>query len=155
MRLNRKLSTSKKRANRLMLTMSIVKNGPCARARCGLSSKFFGYLLLLEAAWLRHLQHRKHSWSDGRRQRSRRDDVASRAWYSAKHHAVAWCHWSPTVIRVDSLPSIWLWVAWWRNGRASDLRSRGREFDSRPGRGCVATLGKLFTPNCLDANTLR
>jgi len=24
-------------------------------------------------------------------------------------------------------------VAWWRNGRASDLRSRGREFDSRPG----------------------
>ena len=24
-------------------------------------------------------------------------------------------------------------VAWWRNGRASDLRSRGREFDPRPG----------------------
>jgi len=24
-------------------------------------------------------------------------------------------------------------VAWWRNGRASDLRSRGREFDLRPG----------------------
>jgi len=23
--------------------------------------------------------------------------------------------------------------AWWRNGRASDLRSRGREFDPRPG----------------------
>ena len=44
-------------------------------------------------------------------------------------------------------------VAWWRNGRASDLRSRGREFDPRPGRGCVTTLGKLFTPNCLDADT--
>ena len=25
-------------------------------------------------------------------------------------------------------------VAWWRNGRASDLWSRGREFDFRPGR---------------------
>ena len=42
-------------------------------------------------------------------------------------------------------------VALWRNGRASDLRSRGREFDARSGRGCVTTLGKLFTPNCLDA----
>jgi len=31
-------------------------------------------------------------------------------------------------------------VAWWRNGRASDLRSRGREFDPRPGRGCVRRL---------------
>jgi len=46
-------------------------------------------------------------------------------------------------------------VVWWRNGRASDLRSRGREFDLRPGRGCVTTtLGKLFTPNCFDADTL-
>jgi len=45
-------------------------------------------------------------------------------------------------------------LAWWRSGRASDLRSRGREFDPRPGRGCVTTLGKLFTPNCLDADTL-
>jgi len=26
---------------------------------------------------------------------------------------------------------------------------------SGPGRGCVTTLGKLFTPNCLDADTLR
>ena len=34
------------------------------------------------------------------------------------------------------------------NGRASDLRSRGREFEPRPGRGCVTTLGKLFTPMC-------
>ena len=25
------------------------------------------------------------------------------------------------------------WVAWWRNGRALDLRSRGRGFDSRVG----------------------
>jgi len=46
-------------------------------------------------------------------------------------------------------------VAWWRNGRASDLRSRGRVFGSRPGRGCVTTVGKLFTPNCLDADTIR
>jgi len=46
-------------------------------------------------------------------------------------------------------------VAWWRNGMASDLRSRGREFDPRPRRGYVMTLGKLFTPNCLDADTLR
>jgi len=36
-----------------------------------------------------------------------------------------------------------------------DMRSRGREFDSRPGRGWVTTLGKLFAPNCLDADTLR
>ena len=28
-------------------------------------------------------------------------------------------------------------VAWWRNGRASDIRSSGREFDPRPRRGCV------------------
>ena len=34
------------------------------------------------------------------------------------------------------------------------MRSRGREFDPRPGRGCVTTLGKLFTPNCLDADTV-
>jgi len=55
-------------------------------------------------------------------------------------------------------------VAWWpnhrydvyeRNGRASDLRSRGREFDPRPGRGCVTTLGKLFAPNCLDDDNIR
>ena len=46
-------------------------------------------------------------------------------------------------------------AAWWRNGRASDMRSRGREFDPRPVRGCVTTLGKLFTPNCLDADSLR
>ena len=35
-------------------------------------------------------------------------------------------------------------VAWWRNGRASDLRSRRREFDSRPRRGCVTTLVVTF-----------
>ena len=46
-------------------------------------------------------------------------------------------------------------TAWWRNGSASDLRSRGRKFDPRPVRGCVTTLGKLFTPNCLDADSLR
>ena len=46
-------------------------------------------------------------------------------------------------------------VAWWRNGRGSDLRSRGREFDPRPRRGCILTLGKLFAPNCLDGDTLR
>jgi len=38
---------------------------------------------------------------------------------------------------------------------ASDLRSRGREFRPRPRRGCVTTLGKLFTPICLHADSLR
>jgi len=33
--------------------------------------------------------------------------------------------------------------------RASDSRSRGREFDSRPRRYQVTTLVKLFTPMCL------
>jgi len=28
---------------------------------------------------------------------------------------------------------IFNWVTLWRNGRASDLRSRGREIDPRPG----------------------
>ena len=37
----------------------------------------------------------------------------------------------------------------------SDWRPRGREFDPRPRRGCVTTLGKLFTPTCLDADSLR
>ena len=44
---------------------------------------------------------------------------------------------------------------WWRNGRVSDLRSRGRGFDSRPGRGCVTILSKLFTPSCLDVDAVR
>ena len=44
---------------------------------------------------------------------------------------------------------------WWRNGRASDFRPRGQGFDSRSGRSCVTTLGKLFTPTCLDADSLR
>jgi len=43
----------------------------------------------------------------------------------------------------------------WRNDRASDLRSRSPEFDGRPGRGCVTTLGKLFTTVCLDADSRR
>ena len=30
-----------------------------------------------------------------------------------------------------------------------------QEFDPRPGRGCVTTLGKLFIPTCLDADSLR
>ena len=46
-------------------------------------------------------------------------------------------------------------VAWWRNGRASDFRPRGLGFDPRSGRSCVTTLGKLFTPTCLDAESLR
>ena len=33
-------------------------------------------------------------------------------------------------------------------GRVSDLRSRDREFESRPGRD-VKTLGKFLTPMCL------
>jgi len=46
-------------------------------------------------------------------------------------------------------------VAWWQSGSMSDLRSRGREFDPRPARGYVTTLGKSFTPMCLDADSLR
>jgi len=46
-------------------------------------------------------------------------------------------------------------VAWWSNDRASNLRSRGRGFDPRPGRNCVTTLGKSLTPACLDADSLR
>ena len=57
-------------------------------------------------------------------------------------------------------------VWWWRNAKASDLRSGVdpvpvstdqviARFTSRSGRGCVTTLGKLFTPACLDADSLR
>jgi len=42
-----------------------------------------------------------------------------------------------------------IWMAWWRNDRASDFRPRGHGFDPRSGRSCVTTLGKLFTPTCL------
>ena len=35
------------------------------------------------------------------------------------------------------------WVAWWRNGRASDLRSRGREFDPRPGAAAYNDSGQV------------
>jgi len=34
---------------------------------------------------------------------------------------------------VFNVPLDTKWVAWWRNGRALDLRSRGRGFDSRVG----------------------
>ena len=40
-------------------------------------------------------------------------------------------------------------MVWRHNGRASVLR-RGRGFDPRSEHGCVQTLGKLFTPLCLD-----
>ena len=70
-----------------------------------------------------------------------------------------WCHCIPQPYRL--LPNLnpdWFYlsctvVAWWRNSRESDLRSRARDFDSRPGRGCVTTLGKLFAPNCFDADS--
>jgi len=45
-------------------------------------------------------------------------------------------------------------VVWWRNSRASDFRPKGQGFDSRLGRSCITTLGKLFTPTCLDADSL-
>ena len=41
----------------------------------------------------------------------------------------------------------------WRGGAM--VRRRTYEFDPRPRRGCVTTLGKLFTPMCLDADSLR
>jgi len=44
-----------------------------------------------------------------------------------------------------------LWVAWWRNGRVFDLRS---EY-AGSGRSRVTTVGKSFTPACLDADSLR
>ena len=34
---------------------------------------------------------------------------------------------------------------WWGVG--------GRDLNPRPGSGCVTTLGKLFTPVCLDADS--
>jgi len=34
-------------------------------------------------------------------------------------------------------------------------RPRGHGFDLRSGRNCVTTLGKLFTPTCLDVDSLR
>jgi len=40
---------------------------------------------------------------------------------------------------------------WWK----SHLRWRGRDFKPRSGRGCVTTLGNLFTPMCLHADSLR
>ena len=46
----------------------------------------------------------------------------------------------------------------WLGGRvvrASDSRSRGRGFDPRPRRYQATTLGKLFTPTCLNADSLR
>lgn len=43
------------------------------------------------------------------------------------------------------------WLAWWRNGSASDLRSRGRGIHSPAVRArCLTTPGKLFTPMFLD-----
>jgi len=42
-----------------------------------------------------------------------------------------------------------LTVARWLSGRASDLRSKSREFEARPRCCCATTLGKLFTPYCL------
>jgi len=41
------------------------------------------------------------------------------------------------------------YMARWCSGRALDLRSRGRRFDSRPVHCWVATPGKLFTTMCL------
>ena len=45
-------------------------------------------------------------------------------------------------------------VAWLRNDRASDFRPRGRGFDPQSGRSYVMILGKLFTPTCLNADSL-
>jgi len=45
-------------------------------------------------------------------------------------------------------------VAWWRNGRASDLWSGGRRFDAWSRLNCITTLSKLFTPTCFNANSL-
>ena len=48
----------------------------------------------------------------------------------------------------------------WRDGAMVDRRTHDqevatREFDPRSGRRCVTTLGKLFTPIRLDADSLR
>jgi len=50
------------------------------------------------------------------------------------------------------------WKTGWLGGvvvRASDSRSSGRGFDPWPRRCQATTLGKLFTPTCLDADSLR
>ena len=58
----------------------------------------------------------------------------------------------PITTPVVASPS---WVAWWRNGSASDFRPRGRGFNPQSGRSCVTTLGKLLEHTCLDADSLR
>ena len=59
--------------------------------------------------------------------------------------------WSVTYSSVISLLFLVVCCLTWRcgaTGLTSDLRSRGRGFDSRSGRSCVPTMGKLFTPLC-------
>ena len=48
-------------------------------------------------------------------------------------------------------------VAWWRYSGASNLNDRevASSIPARPGSGCATTLGKLFTPMCLDVYCLR
>ena len=46
------------------------------------------------------------------------------------------------------------WVTWWHNGMASDLQSRGLEFEPQPSRGCVPTPGKLFAHVPLQARSI-
>ena len=48
-------------------------------------------------------------------------------------------------------------MAWWRYSGASNLNDRevASSIPARPGSGCTTTLGKLFTPMCLDVYCLR
>ena len=62
--------------------------------------------------------------------------------------------WSYTPIELSLASSLAQRVVWWRNGSASDFRPRGHGFDPRSGCSYVTTLGKLFTPTCLDADSL-
>ena len=56
---------------------------------------------------------------------------------------------------LDSSPFHDIRVALWRNGRVSDLRSKVGVSIPGSGRKCVTTLGKLLTPACLNADSLR
>ena len=46
-------------------------------------------------------------------------------------------------------------MAWWSIGLAPNRRRRSLGFDSQLACSCLTTVGKLFTPNCLDVDSLR
>ena len=61
------------------------------------------------------------------------------------------CYWVPLCIVSMTTALYTIWLLWLGGSvvRALDSGPRGREFNSRPVRYQVTTLGKLFTPKCL------